>query len=103
MSYPRSPGFKEGTTSHESAVRIEDYAGSLRQQVYLLYARAFRLTADEAAEHLGVSILSIRPRISELTKMGLLCDTGERRYNASGHRAKVMMIAPSKSQLEFNL
>ena len=47
-------------------------------------------TADEVAERLGESVLSIRPRITELKRMGRIEDTGLRRTNESGHRAAVM-------------
>lgn len=45
------------------------------------------MTADEVAAHLGLSILSIRPRITELSKAGLIVKTGLRRANISGCNA----------------
>lgn len=88
MKYPNSPGYKENTTSKESAKRIEPKAKTLRDsclKVLLLH----NLTPDEVAAHLGVSILSVRPRISELFKQGLIKPTGVRRMNESGNRAHV--------------
>lgn len=49
-------------------------------------------TADEIAEILEESILSIRPRISELNKAGIIEDTGIRRINDSGNSAKVWRL-----------
>jgi hypothetical protein len=46
-------------------------------------------TADECAGYLGETILSIRPRFSELRAFGLIEDTGDRRLNDSGRRATV--------------
>jgi len=47
------------------------------------------LTADEVAGRLGLSILSIRPRITELARLGKVRDSGERRRNGSGRKAIV--------------
>ncbi len=49
-------------------------------------------TADEIAEALRRSILTVRPRVSELNKAGLIRDSGSRRPNASGHEAIVWLI-----------
>jgi predicted transcriptional regulator len=88
MKYPNSPGFKDLTTSKEAAKKIEPKAKTLRDaclKVLMLQS----LTPDEVAAHLGESILSVRPRISELFKQGLIKTTGVRRMNESGNRAHV--------------
>ena len=46
-------------------------------------------TADEVAELLSRSVLSIRPRISELSRLGAIRDSLKRRKNISGHSAIV--------------
>lgn len=46
-------------------------------------------TADEIALRLNESVLSIRPRITELAYAGILFNTGFRRRNVSGRRAIV--------------
>lgn len=46
-------------------------------------------TADEVAINIHESILSVRPRISELAQEGLIIDTGLRRTNDSGTLATV--------------
>jgi hypothetical protein len=66
-------------------------AATLRDRAY----QALRYgpkTADQVAEVLGESILAVRPRISELAAAGLVCDSGERAVNASGHSAIVWRI-----------
>lgn len=88
MHYPHAPGHKSSGTSAESARRMSETAPTLRQDVLDLLATE-SLTADEAAAKLGKSILSIRPRLSELRTAGQIADSGERRKNASGHRAVV--------------
>ena len=50
-------------------------------------------TPDEIAERFGLSILSVRPRFSELNRLGLIEQTNERGTNNSGHRADVWRIA----------
>ena len=55
-------------------------------------------TADGIAKWLGISILSIRPRVTELLKAGLLEETGERRPNTSGRMAAVVRLARPKAQ-----
>ena len=47
------------------------------------------LTADEIAADLGESVLSIRPRVSELHRLGMIEKTKVRRRNASGMSASV--------------
>jgi hypothetical protein len=51
------------------------------------------MTADEVADFVGESLLTIRPRMTELKRLGLLRDTGARRANASGRQAVVWEAA----------
>jgi predicted transcriptional regulator len=60
----------------------------LREQcLNLLQANDY--TADEIADMLRKSILSVRPRVSELNSRGLIWDSGRRRKNQSGNSAIV--------------
>ena len=87
--YPASPGFKEkGGTSEEAAQGITAGSAALRERV-LARIEAVPSTADEVAEHLGEDKLNVRPRISELCKLGKIVKTKERHRNASGARATV--------------
>ena len=64
-------------------------AQSLREQAYAVLS-THSLTADEVAERLGVHLLSIRPRVTELYKADRIHKTGERRPNrVSGVMASV--------------
>lgn len=91
--YPEAPGAKAPGTSTEAAHKITPHATALRDRVESLFLTGATLTADECAETLGVSVLACRPRISELSKMGLIVNTGERRKNASGMSASVWAAA----------
>ena len=83
--YPSSPGWKgAGGTSKAAAAAIAPRAQLLRDRVLALFVSGRRLTADECAEQLGLSILSIRPRIAELSAKGLIEDSGARGRTASG-------------------
>ncbi len=91
-TYPLSPGYKVAGPSQESA-NVEAGIVDTMREAALLCLRTFGpQTADECAEELGKSVLTIRPRFSELLRLGLIEDTGLRRPNASGHRATVWRI-----------
>lgn len=92
-TYPSEPGAKVPGTSTEAAHKMQNRASALRDKVESLFLTGATLTADECAEALHENVLAIRPRLSELVKMGLLVNTGERRKNASGMSASVWMAA----------
>lgn len=50
------------------------------------------LTADEVATRIGESVLTVRPRITELLQAGTIVKTALRRANVSGRKAAVMMV-----------
>lgn len=83
--YPQVPGWKSRETSRQAAERID--ASTLRAKVLECIKAHGPCTADEAAAHLRIDRLSVRPRCSELARLGKLHDSGERRLNASGKRA----------------
>lgn len=98
FTYPGRPGFKEPTTSRDAARRIAGRAPSLREQALkaLQVAWPGGLTADEVAAKVGKPVLSIRPRVTELLRLGEIMPvtwnaSGEplRRANASGADATV--------------
>lgn len=86
--YPKIPGYKATETSKVAAQEIESIAETLRSMA-LYHITKQAMTADEVANALEVSVLSIRPRIAELKKMGLIEDSGDRRSNESGRAAIV--------------
>lgn len=88
QKYPKSPGWKKQKTSKAAALSMSERAFTLREKALnrLMVAPA---TADEIAKKLDVSILAIRPRITELFRLGEIFDTGVRRKNDSGRYAIV--------------
>lgn len=102
INYPQDPGWKTAATetSREAAQSSKERATTLREQC----ARALECapaTADEIATTLGVSILSVRPRISELVAMNRAAATGVRRKNASGKTAVVWAVQLIQGEFQW--
>jgi predicted ArsR family transcriptional regulator len=89
MSYPRDPGWKRHRTAKDAAKAITRKASTVRGRVLLILTENYpaSFTADQIAASLGESILTTRPRLSELLSRGLIEPTEERRKNASGMSA----------------
>lgn len=83
QTYPQTPGYKVGGPSQEAASKVALKAPNLRDKAVEIFSQHHRLglTADELAFLLNVSVLSIRPRLSELLRMGVIEDSGDRRKN----------------------
>lgn len=91
-SYPTLAGSKVGGTSAEAAEKIENKRLQ-GMALETLKKHPAGMTADEIAAALCLSILSIRPRISELKRLGKVQKTNQRRQNASGMTAIVWITA----------
>tara|TARA_R110000868_G_scaffold6526_1_gene36777 strand:+ start:531 stop:809 length:279 start_codon:yes stop_codon:yes gene_type:complete len=88
MNYPENPGYKKPGTSKAAADSMREKAPTLRQQVLdVLFHQD--LTADECAAEVGKSVLSIRPRLTELLALGKIAESGLERFNSSGKKATV--------------
>ena len=88
MKYPETAGFKEDTTSRDAALSMASLSSPLRKTV-LNYIKKFPSTPDECAEGICESVLSVRPRITELKNLGFIKASGLTRKNYSGRNAKV--------------
>lgn len=88
--YPVDAGWTEPTTSREAAATVD--ASGLRFEVLTCLTSHGAMTADECAHWLDQSVLTIRPRFSELRALGVIEDTGERHMNTSGRRAAVWKL-----------
>jgi hypothetical protein len=83
--YPNSPGFKSAGPSEQAATAISSTAKTLRDQVLKTIAEApAGLSADAVADQPGRSVLAIRPRVSELRRLGEIQPTTQRVKNLSG-------------------
>lgn len=85
-------GFRPADTSLDAAERIEPSTATYRALCMDALRRRGPMTADEVAEHLGTSVLTIRPRMTELRQAGRIRDTGARRANVSGRMAAVFTV-----------
>lgn len=93
-SYPAGPGYKVRGPSAEAARQIAGKIKRLQADVLAELRRwpAGR-TADQIADGLQRSPLSIRPRVTELKALGKIVPTGERRRNESGMSASVWKVS----------
>ena len=81
-------------TDQPVGVKTDTGAGiaTIREQVFDCLWFSDGLTPDEVAARLGLSVLTVRPRCSELMRRGRVVDSGTRRVNASGRKAKVLVV-----------
>lgn len=88
------PYARGSDTSEEAARALEPRAPMLRRLVLEAFEEAGPrgLTADQAAECVGLSILAVRPRVTELYQAGKLERAMERRQNESGMWARVLRV-----------
>lgn len=93
-TYPDSPGHRGIDTSIEAADALASRLGTLQKLTLDFIARrgAFGATSDECAAGLGIDRGSIQPRTSELSRKGLIIDSGLRRLNATRKRAIVWSL-----------
>lgn len=94
--FPFVAGHTAEGTSQEAAQTIEKSgrAAQLRTRcLKAIHESVWGLSADQVAEYLGESCLSIRPRISELRERGLIKKTAARRKNTSGMSASIWVPA----------
>lgn len=92
--YPNSPGHRNVDTSIAAAEAVKPRTAILREKC-LAYVKRWGMTgstADECAAYLRESVLSIRPRFTELLRTNLIEDTGTRRKNESGRNAIVWKV-----------
>lgn len=80
-----------GTDTSSAAAQSVD-ADTLRGECLQALRDIGPLTADECAEYLGCDKLAIRPRFSELRRMGKVEDSNKRRRNTSGKSAIVWKL-----------
>lgn len=92
--YPEAPGFKAAGTSQDAAESMVNSAPRLRRMCLQHIEKTGEIgaTPDETAAALGLSVLSVRPRFTELAGSGAIRPTGATRKNTSGRSAKVWVL-----------
>ena len=84
--YPHKAGHRGVRTSVESANSINKEISRLKKTILLELEKHYPkgLTGSELANKLNRSILTIRPRTTELKLLGLIIDTEKSRKNENG-------------------
>ena len=93
-SYPFSPGYsKTADTSIEAAELIVAGVKTIRTRVFNVIKNkgSFGATADEVAELLNLSSFTVRPRVTELYKLGDI-KRKDKRKNTSTRNAYVYIV-----------
>lgn len=83
LTYPSAPGYKAPGCSKDAAGAMAPKATALRKLCMAALSDG-PATADEIAAKLGRSILSIRPRFTDLKNRGLIVATTARRPSSEG-------------------
>jgi len=78
--YPQSPSVGVQPTSREAAEHIAPRVQTLRDRA-LAVLMEHPASADAVAEALGEESYNVRPRVTELYKLGLVEDSGKRQKN----------------------
>lgn len=92
MPYHKEVGYRRRDTSFQAADHIAPTTAVLRDRIVQALRQHGDMTADETAEKIGLSVLSVRPRFTELVANRRIRDTGARRMNASGRNAAVWTV-----------
>jgi hypothetical protein len=93
--YPFGAGFKELAGASEQTAKTQNKElNNRRRQIALglFCSNPDGLTSDEVADLMNESILSIRPRVSELRAQGKIKSTGKRRKSVNGNGATVWRV-----------
>jgi hypothetical protein len=82
-SYPTLAGYRKQSTSKEAADDINIKLPHLRDKVLQIIKNKgkYGATPEEVASLLNITILSVRPRFTELKLSNHIVDTGEKRKN----------------------
>jgi predicted ArsR family transcriptional regulator len=85
-------GYRARDTSFEAAQAISPSVATWTAKVLAALETHGDLTPDEAADKLRVSVLTVRPRFTELCEAGRIVDTGLRRPNANNRKTIVWRL-----------
>lgn len=87
--YPHAPALGCTSTSRAAAHRINPHAKRLQKMVLENLEHVGAATWKEVSARLHKDTRSVQPRFSELKKLGMIEDTGDRRDGCA-----VMMVRP---------
>ena len=97
QAYPATPAAGRTDTSAEAAEMLAPSVETIRAQVFeYIRNTTDGATADEAADDLGLSILTVRPRFTELKRLGQIVDSEQRRRNWRSNRTAIVWKAADR-------
>ncbi len=79
-------------TERAAAHKVARRVAGRRLEALKVLAELVVASGSDIAKNAGLSILSIRPRLTELQEMGLIEDTQNRKENAWGNREIIWSI-----------
>jgi hypothetical protein len=96
-TYPDAPGHRGVDTSIAAGDALAPKLGQLQRlaEATIRAAGDGGLTADELAARLALERWSIQPRTTELSRKGVIRDSGQRRRNVTGKAAIVWIANPA--------
>ena len=82
---PDGTGYHNTDTSYDAALEIEPEAATIRKRI-IEHMQTINapISPDDTADALGLSVLAVRPRFSELRESGRILDSNQRGTNRSG-------------------
>jgi len=102
--YPYKAGHRGHRNSIASANETNKNLGRLHKQILIeLYKEPKGLIGSELSNILKVSILTIRPRTTELKLQGLIFDTNEDRKNDGGKQETIYKLRSEQLLEEFGI
>lgn len=91
--YPEAAGHRGVDTSIEAADKVDRGGKKEAHELIATYlAHSCGSTGSELAEQLGMPILYIRPRLTEMQALYRIEDSGQRRKNAGGSNERVFRL-----------
>jgi hypothetical protein len=95
MTYPDTPGLKAAGPSSDAAQKVTPHAVTVRERVlqFLRSVHPASFTSDQIAVRLGISFLSVKPRVSELRLQGEIEPDDTCCKNVSGMLARCWRAA----------
>tara|TARA_R110002074_G_scaffold387046_1_gene569000 strand:- start:1362 stop:1769 length:408 start_codon:yes stop_codon:yes gene_type:complete len=103
--YPYKAGHRGVRTSIISAKETDKRLSRLKKQVLIELAKVFPkgLSSSELADKTKISLLTVRPRTTELKLQGLIIDTEKDKKNENGKPEIVYKLRGLELLKEFNI
>lgn len=89
-SYPNAPGYRATDTSRAAAKAVEPKAGTLQAEVLRVLREHGPLATFEMPRLCDATYRSLQPRTSELRRLGLIRDTGQRREDPETRKMAIV-------------